>query len=65
MAAGTAIDAMINDLKRHQWWAIRKAHGISTVWNFPNVSLSDALAQAEEALTPKMKRHVDTRRFFK
>jgi hypothetical protein len=64
MAAGLAIDTMINDLKRHQWWAVRKARGICTVWNFPNVDLADALRQAEEALTPKMRQNVATRRYF-
>lgn len=64
MAAGLAMDTMINDLKRHQWWAIRKSRGICTVWNFPNASLEDALAQAEEILTPKMRANVATRRYF-
>lgn len=64
MAAGLAVDTMVNDLKRHQWWAIRKSRGICTVWNFPNVSLEDALRQAEEILTPKMRQNVATRRYF-
>lgn len=64
MAAGLATDAMINDLPRHLWWAVRKARGICTVWNFPNLSLADALAQAEEKLTPKMRANVATRRYF-
>lgn len=64
MAAGLAIDTMVNDLKRHQWWAIRKSRGICTVWNFPNVSLADALTQAEAILTPKMRTNEATKRYF-
>lgn len=64
MAAGEAVDTMINDLPRFQWWAIRKSRNISTVWNFPNVSLEDALQKAEAALTPKMRKNVATRRYF-
>lgn len=64
MRTGEAVDAMINDLPRIQWWAIRKAHGISTVWRYPDASLADELLSAEAVLTPKMLRNVDTRRYF-
>lgn len=64
MRAGEAIETMINDLPRHQWWAIRKSRGISTVWLFPNLSILDALEAAEKILTPKMRQHIATRRFF-
>lgn len=64
MRTGEAVECMINGLPRAQWWAIRKARGISTVWIFPNLSLAETLEDAERALTPKMKSHVDTRRYF-
>ncbi|WP_025917684.1 hypothetical protein [Herminiimonas sp. CN] len=64
MNAGEAVEAMINNLPRIQWWAIRKCRGISTVWIFPDHSLMDAMSQAEEILTPKMKGHIATRRYF-
>lgn len=64
MRAGQAIDVMIDALPRHLWWAVRKGHGICTVWNFPHLVLEDALQAAEDILLPKMKNHVDVRRFL-
>ena len=64
MRTGEAVETMVNNLPRHQWWAIRKSRGISTVWIFPNLSLEQALADAEKILTPKMKEHLATRRYF-
>ena len=64
MATAEAVNAMIDDLPRFQWWAIRKVRGICSVWSFPNVSIEDALRQAEERLTPKMRANVATRRYF-
>jgi hypothetical protein len=64
MKAGEAVEAMINELPRHQWWAIRKSRGISTVWIFPNISILGALEDAENTLTPKMKNHLATWRYF-
>lgn len=64
MAAAEAVEAMINDLPRYQWWSIRKARGICTVWAFPHVSLPDALEKAEAALTPKMRANSATKRYF-
>lgn len=64
MRTGEAVEAMINNLPRPQWWAIRKSMGISTVWLFPELSLMATLAQAELDLTPKMQNHIATRRYF-
>lgn len=64
MRTGEAADTMINDLPRAQWWAVRKARGIATVWRFPEQSLPDALEGAETTLTKKMLINVDTRRYF-
>lgn len=64
MRAAEAIDVMIDDLPRHLWWAVRRAHGICTAWNFPNLNFEEAVQKAEEILTPKMKNHVDVRRHF-
>lgn len=64
MQCGEAVEAMVNDLPRIQWWAIRKAHGIATVWIFPEGSFADALLQAEVTLTKKMLKNIATRRYF-
>lgn len=79
LRAGEAVEVMINDLPRVQWWAIRKAHGIApgvefagdaprrvgvSVWRFPDTSLPDALEAAESTMTPKMRNNIDLRRFF-
>lgn len=64
MRTGEAADTMINDLPRAQWWAVRKARGIATVWRFPELSLPDAMEAAEMTLTVKMAINVDTRRYF-
>lgn len=64
MRLGEAVDVMINDLPRYQWWAIRKSRGICSVWRFPDVAIEDALLKAEEILTPKMRNHIATRRYF-
>ena len=64
MQTGQAVDTMIDDLPRVQWWAVRKARGITTVWRFPEQSLADAMFEAEVTLTRKMRLHVDTRRYF-
>lgn len=64
MRTGEAVEVMINDLPRIQWWAVRKSRGIATVWIFPNTSLSEAMERAEEILTPKMRAHIATRRYF-
>lgn len=64
MRIGDAVEVMINDLPRIQWWAVRKSRGISTVWLFPNASFSDEMRKAEEILTLKMRSHLATRRYF-
>jgi len=64
MACGEAVDVMVNDLPMHQRWAIRKAHGITMQWRFPDASYEDALLAAEAILTLKMLRNVATRRYF-
>lgn len=64
MRTGEAVDAMINDLPRVEWWAVRKAHGLARVWNFPNADLADTLVAAERKLKKKMLGNVDTRRYF-
>lgn len=65
MKTGEAVETMINDLPRVQWWAVRKSRGIATVWRFPELSLADAMADAETTLTPKLRNNLATRRFFK
>lgn len=64
MACGEAVDLMIDTLPRVQWWAIRKAWGITTLWRFPDQSFADAVVAAELNLFPKMSKNVATRRYF-
>lgn len=64
MACAEAVETMINDLPRIQWWALRRAHGLATVWRFPETTFPEALAEAEQILTPKLLRNVATRRYF-
>lgn len=65
MCTGEAVEVMINDLPRVQWWAIRKANGVApAAWRFPDTSMADALEDAETTLTAKMRRNLYTRRYF-
>lgn len=64
MACGAAVEIMIDNLPRIQWWAVRKAFGIATVWRFPEHSYEQALEEAERALSRAMQRNIATRRYF-
>lgn len=64
MACGSAVESMIDNLPRIQWWAVRKAFGIATVWRFPDYSYEQALEEAERALSTAMQRNIATRRYF-
>jgi len=65
MRTGEAIDVMVDDLPRVQWWAIYKSRGLNTiVWRFQECALIDAVERAEVTLTIKMQQHIATRRFF-
>lgn len=64
MRLGEAVDAMVNNLRRHQWWAIRKSRGICTQWIFKDAIYEEALTQAKKILIEKMRAHVATARYF-
>jgi len=64
MACGSAVESMIDNLPRIQWWAVRRAFGIATVWRFPDYSYEQALEEAESALSQAMQRNIATRRYF-
>lgn len=64
MACGSAVENMIDNLPRIQWWAVRKAFGIATVWRFPDYSYERALEEAEHTLSRAMQRNIATRRYF-
>lgn len=64
MACGSAVEIMIDNLPRIQWWAVRKAFGIATVWRFPEHSYEQALEEAERTLSRAMQRNIATRRYF-
>lgn len=59
-----ATDAMIASLRHHHRWAIFRRCGLSTVWNFPRMDLLQAILEAEEELTKKLKINVATRTLF-
>lgn len=65
MRTGEAVDTMVRSLPRVNRWAVDKAHGISTVWIFPNISLADVMLENEKILSSKMRNHADTMRFFR
>jgi hypothetical protein len=65
MRTGEAVEVMVNNLKRHQWWAIRKSKGICTQWIFRDAIYEDALLQAKEVLVVKMRINVATARYFR
>lgn len=64
MACGEAVEIMIDNLPRVQWWAVRKAFGIATVWRFPEHSYEQALEEAERTLSRAMQQSIATRRYF-
>jgi len=64
MSIGEAVDCMVNDLKRHQWWAIRKSRGFCSVWIFKDEHYEQHLLQAREILEKKMRAHIATARYF-
>lgn len=59
-----ATDAMISSLSRVHVWAIYRACGLTTVWNFPNSSLMDVAADARTALSIKLKKNICTALLF-
>jgi hypothetical protein len=64
MACGEAVDAMVSDLPIHYRWAVKRAYGLATAWIYPERSLPDALAAAEETMLAKMLKNIATRRYF-
>lgn len=66
MRTGEAVNVMVFDLPRHYRWAIQKRCGISTAcWNYPHLVYADVLAEAEAALTEKMKINFATAHYFR
>jgi hypothetical protein len=64
MKIGEATNAMIDDLKPAHRWAIYKACGVTTVWNFPSVNYLDALSSANADLEKKLRNHIATATVF-
>lgn len=65
LKTGEAVNTMVFDLPRHYRWAIQKRCGISTAcWNYPHLIFADVLAEAEAALTEKMKINFATAEYF-
>lgn len=65
MTLGEAVEVMVNDLRRHQWWAVRKSRGICTQWIFKDVIYESALLQAKEILEKKMRGNIACARYFR
>lgn len=59
-----ATDAMISSLSRMHVWALYRAWGLATVWNFPNASLIDVASQARAELAAKLKKNICTALLF-
>ena len=64
MSCGEAVSVMSDSLPRSQWWALHKAHGLTTVWRCPPHAFADALGDAEATLLPKLMKNIATRRYF-
>jgi hypothetical protein len=61
---GEATNAMIDDMKPAQAWAIKKSCGITTVWNFPSVNYMATLGSAHAELESKLRRNISTATLF-
>lgn len=59
-----ATDAMISSLSRLHVWAIYRACGMATVWNFANASLVDVVMEARAELVNKLRRNICTAVLF-
>ena len=59
-----ATDAMIGSLSRVHVWAIYRACGLATVWNFPNISLLEISTQAKVQLGVKLRKNACTALLF-
>lgn len=67
MSCGEAVDALVHDrsiLTEHQRWAVKRVFGVASVWRYPDVSLQDTFAAAEEILMPRLQKNVATKRYF-
>lgn len=64
MRLGEAVETMVNDLRRHQWWAVRKSKGFCTQWIFQDAIYEQSLLQAKEILEKKMRGHIACARYF-
>jgi len=62
--AGMAVDAMVESLKTHHAWAIRKRCSVATVWRFPQLNFFAVVVEAEKELEKKLKNNVATRSYF-
>jgi hypothetical protein len=61
---GMAVDAMIDSLKTHHAWAIRKRCSVATLWRFPQMDFFSVLVEAEKELEKKLKNNIATRSYF-
>lgn len=64
MKVAMATDAMISSLSQLHVWAIYRACGIATVWNFENASLIDVVTEARAELINKLRRNICTAVLF-
>lgn len=59
-----AVDAMIESLKTHHAWAIRKRCAVATAWRFPQLDFFTVVVEAEKELEKKLKNNIATRSYF-
>lgn len=64
MRCGEAVDSMVNDLPRTQWWAVRKAYGFAPRAPYDPETMETALLQAATVLERKMQNNIATRIYF-
>lgn len=62
--AANAVDVSVNSLSAQHSWAIKKKHGIASVWRFPQLDYLDTVEKAEQELEKKLRRNIATSNYF-
>lgn len=64
ISAARAVQAMIDSLTTQHQWAIYYRCGLKSVWNYERLNLELTLADAEQALEPKLRKNNALTHFF-
>lgn len=62
--AANAVDVSVNSLSAQHSWAIKKKHGIASVWRFPQLDYLDTVEKAEQELEKKLRANIATSNYF-